>query len=303
MMAHKNRLTAQEIASIVDYIRTKFMRNPTQLAGSVKNLKGEKTYTRHCSVCHGDKGNTAFWARNGLNPPPRNFTDPTVRRELSRERMIESVTHGRPGTGMMPFAKRLSAEEIRGVVSYIRDTFMQIEVSDSAQSTFIPSISMPEIQPGASLSEKVTESPQTMQPNPHQGSRQGVSEPPNALATAEPADMSLPFPVNLHGDVEEGRRFFMANCFTCHGVNGNGQGPRAYFNTPRPRDFRSEASRRMLNRVRLFTGIKNGRTGTVMPAWGKVLTDQQIADVAEFVLQTFILLKDDADVPTAKKNL
>jgi len=40
--------------------------------------------------------------------------------------------------------------------------------------------------------------------------------------------------------------------------------------------------------VRIFYGIKAGRVGTVMPAWGKVLSDQQIADVTEFVFSEFI---------------
>ena len=80
----------------------------------------------------------------------------------------------------------------------------------------------------------------------------------------------------------------MGNCFTCHGVKGDGNGPRAYFITPPPRDFLLETSRQRLNRPVLFEAIANGRLGTNMPAWGKVLTSQDIADVAEFVFENFI---------------
>ena len=83
----------------------------------------------------------------------------------------------------------------------------------------------------------------------------------------------------------------MNNCFTCHGVTGEGNGPRASFNIPRPRNFTSEESRRVFNRERLFKSISNGKVGTVMPAWARVLTPQQIANVAEFVFQAFILGK------------
>jgi mono/diheme cytochrome c family protein len=31
-----------------------------------------------------------------------------------------------------------------------------------------------------------------------------------------------------------------------------------------------------------------GKTGSEMPAWSKVLSKQEIADVSEFVFQTFI---------------
>lgn len=102
------------------------------------------------------------------------------------------------------------------------------------------------------------------------------------------ADMSLPMPFGLKGDPDKGRIFFMGNCFTCHGVKGDGNGPRAYFITPPPRDFLLETSRQRLNRPVLFEAITNGRLGTNMPAWGKVLNNQEIADVAEFVFENFI---------------
>ena len=100
--------------------------------------------------------------------------------------------------------------------------------------------------------------------------------------------MSLPVPNGLKGDLAWGRTFYMANCFACHGVTGEGDGPRAYFNIPRPRNFTSEAARQVLNRPRIFDSITKGRSGTVMPAWGKVLTPQQIAGLTEFVFQAFI---------------
>jgi mono/diheme cytochrome c family protein len=102
------------------------------------------------------------------------------------------------------------------------------------------------------------------------------------------SDMSLPMPLGLKGDPDKGRIFFMTNCFTCHGVKGDGDGPRAYFITPPPRNFLLEASRQRLNRPVLFEAITNGRLGTNMPAWGKVLSNQEIADVAEFVFENFI---------------
>ena len=110
----------------------------------------------------------------------------------------------------------------------------------------------------------------------------------NSQAMPAVSDMSLPMPLGLKGDPEKGRIFFMGNCFTCHGVEGDGNGPRAYFITPPPRDFLLESSRKRLNRPVLFEAITNGRVGTNMPAWGKVLNNQEIADVAEFVFENFI---------------
>jgi mono/diheme cytochrome c family protein len=78
------------------------------------------------------------------------------------------------------------------------------------------------------------------------------------------------------------------NCTACHGEDGDGNGPRAYFIFPKPRNFLHPASRARLDRPTLYTAIQKGVAGREMPAWGKVLTNQQIADVTEYVFQTFI---------------
>ena len=68
-------------------------------------------------------------------------------------------------------------------------------------------------------------------------------------------------------------------------------GPRAYFINPKPRNFIEDASRARLNRVALYAAVSEGKLGSEMPAWNKVATPQQIADVAEYVLQSFVLGK------------
>lgn len=102
------------------------------------------------------------------------------------------------------------------------------------------------------------------------------------------SDMKLPMPMGLKGDFAKGATFFIHNCATCHGAKGDGNGPRAYFITPPPRNFLLDASRKRLNRPVIFEAVTNGRLGTNMPAWSKVLSNQEIADVTEFVFQNFI---------------
>lgn len=88
---------------------------------------GATIYQSYCSVCHGDKGDGQSRARSGLFPPPRNYTTPEAAAELTRERMIHSVTNGRPGTAMIAWRTELSKEEIDGVVDYIRTAFMRLD--------------------------------------------------------------------------------------------------------------------------------------------------------------------------------
>jgi len=112
------------------------------------------------------------------------------------------------------------------------------------------------------------------------------------------ADMSLPLPRGLKGDPDKAAVFFLQNCATCHGTSGDGEGPRAYFINPPPRNFLLESSRQRLNRPLLFDAISRGRTGSEMPAWRTVLSEQEIANLAEFVFQTFISPEDDMESGT-----
>ena len=95
-------------------------------------------------------------------------------------------------------------------------------------------------------------------------------------------------PNNLAGDPAVGRAFYLQNCVDCHGMNGDGKGPRAYFILPKPRNFRHPAARNGLNRPLLFQAIADGTRGTDMPAWRQVLDDQEIAHLTEYLFRAFI---------------
>jgi len=88
---------------------------------------GRDIFYKHCKACHGDKGDGKTFAANVLNPPPKNFTVEESKKELREKRMIQSVTKGRKGTGMMPWESNLTQKEIRAVVHYIRKKLMQLE--------------------------------------------------------------------------------------------------------------------------------------------------------------------------------
>ncbi len=315
MVGWQGRLDESQIAGVVDYVRSTFMRDPAladeagaNLAASSSLLalstpvssgrSGRTIYKRHCSACHGDKGNGATWTKNGLSPPPRDFTSAEAREYLTRERMITSVTYGRTGTAMMPFSSRLSADEIVTVVDYIRGDFMRVAgVAATTDATLDqddiaanPHAAAPHIRnhPGGETTQGAT--PLTADQHQAPASHKRPPPPPSLVES----DMTLQLPHGLVGDVAAGREFYMANCFTCHGVRGDGHGPRSSFITPRPRNFLGERARKTLNRPALFRAIAAGLPGTVMPSWSKVLNNQEIADVTEFVFQTFIQHKKKA---------
>lgn len=261
MVGYARKLSDSQISAMTRYIRQQFMR----VAGLSRvpadaSSQGKDIYIEHCAACHGDNGNTAVWAKSGLQPAPRNFTAPATVDELSVERMIMSVTHGRPGTAMMAFDGRLSKDEIMSVVSFIRSTFMggraDVHVQQSPTST-------PQIEDVITREEK-----------------------------------NFFYPGEVLANRQQGKVLYLRNCLTCHGKNGIGDGPRANFNRPRPRDFTSDRTRQLFNRESLFHAIKKGKIGTVMPAWQTVLSDQDVANIAEFVFTEFVQMVGH----TAKKK-
>ncbi len=72
----------------------------------------------------------------------------------------------------------------------------------------------------------------------------------------------------------EGERLYTQRCATCHGVNGDGRGPRAAAVSPAPRDFtkgvyefRSTPTGRLPTDEDIWKVISNGIHGTAMVPW------------------------------------
>ncbi|MBL8362601.1 MAG: cytochrome c [Rubrivivax sp.] len=213
-------------------------------------------YHNYCSVCHGDKGDGKSRAAGALSTMPRDFTSADSRRELSRERIVAAVTHGRPGTAMVSYRSQLSDNDIAQLAEYVHTRFVQG-------------------QPVAAASQL-------------SGTRAHGGREADAASTSAGIDLAAGLPNGLKGDARRGGAFYLANCATCHGARGDGAGPRAYFINPKPRNFIEDASRTRLNRVALYAAVSAGKLGTEMPAWRTVATPQQIADVSEYVFQAFI---------------
>jgi cytochrome c oxidase cbb3-type subunit III len=263
MTAYKTQLNQKEIEALTDYVRSSFM----QGSSVSDNSRGRAVFAKNCSVCHGEKGDGRSRAQASLMPPPRDFTSAASKSELTQQRMITSVTYGRPDTAMAGFKSQLSASDISAVVDYIRSGIMAAAYTEGISGT--------------------------------QNGRRALSpEATKAQAAAAPAispldkpvavNMSLPMPSALKGDIAKGGAFYMSNCATCHGTTGDGRGPRAYFINPKPRNFLHPASRQEFNRVAIFNAVSAGKQGTEMPAWRQVLNQQEMADVSEFVFQRFI---------------
>ncbi len=273
MVGWEGQLNQAEIEAVVDYIRKIFM--PPVGAGDVS--RGKRLYAHTCSVCHGDDGSSAKWGSNLLRSRPRDFTSEASRRELSRARMINSITHGVKDTPMAAFKSQLNADEITDIVDYIRSAFMQPKAPSGISGTH--AYGKPAAKTPATSSKSFSEMGVV--------NRRLLPKTENT-AQLKTADMGAALPNKLQGNAETGHAMYLQNCVECHGIKGDGEGPRAYFIFPRPRNFLRENSLKRFNRPALYTSISKGKLGTEMPSWDLVLTPQQIADISEYVFQAFI---------------
>jgi mono/diheme cytochrome c family protein len=80
------------------------------------------------------------------------------------------------------------------------------------------------------------------------------------------------YPALPTADLERGKALFAANCATCHGSNGKGDGPAAAALLPRP----SNLAEHRYPADRLSDVLWNGSVGTAMSAW----RDHPVADLA-----------------------
>lgn len=95
--------------------------------------------------------------------------------------------------------------------------------------------------------------------------------------------------------VVRGEPLFAANCATCHGVRGRGDGPGAAQLNPPPADLSASHALAHTDDVMQYW-IENGIGGTGMPAFGNTLDSDQVRDVIAYIrdLQNDAALARDA---------
>ncbi|HXF84265.1 MAG TPA: cytochrome c [Anaerolineales bacterium] len=111
----------------------------------------------------------------------------------------------------------------------------------------------------------------------------GSGEKAETVATLEPVPAEYAGKTNPLGAdaVAAGSSIFKANCETCHGPQGHGDGPAGAALDPKPKnlaDLQSKAGDDYL-----FWRISEGKPGTSMVAWKGILSDEQIWQVVAFI--------------------
>jgi mono/diheme cytochrome c family protein len=84
------------------------------------------------------------------------------------------------------------------------------------------------------------------------------------------------------GNREAGAKIYQSNCATCHGAQGQGDGPLARNLVPPPSNLAGKATEAK-NTEKWEAIIRDGKPGTAMPPWKGSLSPQQIQDVLAYI--------------------
>lgn len=240
---------------------------------------GRQQYLASCAGCHGHDGDGAGPAARFLDPRPRNFqrgmfkfTTTGSGQRPTRADIFDTIRRGLSGSSMPAFPL-LSDERRWDLVEYVRflalrGEFRKLLLDHAWEEEELPApedvADFVEIVDGRWMPSKL------VQQFP------GAPEPPSDAA-------SVAAGAELYKDTAR------ANCLTCHGPGGKGDGPTASdyldgWGYPiRPRDLTTGVFRAGTRSQDLYLSIATGINGTPMPAFEGVLSPDEIWSLVHFV--------------------
>lgn len=281
---------------------------------------GRQVYNFRCYFCHGYSGDGKTVAAQMLEPKPRDFTKAQT---LTQAAIIQRLRDGKPGTAMKSFAGTLSDREMEAVAAFVMDEFVTRKAPNTAYHTpengwtdhkrkygaaypFVlgeQSLDRPvaELDADAQAGRKLYLDACITCHEPKTTSKAWESFPLSHMGEIirDPVDLiSRPSVYGLHdrpfevaglNDAEKaGKKIYDDNCAFCHARDGSGKNWIGSFLEPHPRDFTDPAQTRHLDRDRLLKVMREGLANTSMPAWGSVLSTEQMSDVAAYLDTAFI---------------
>ncbi len=305
-----------------------------------RHEQGRELYNYRCYYCHGYSGDAKTLATTYMVPQPRDFQSTSLS-ELSRQRMVESVTAGRPGTAMTGFTQYLDAQQVELVVDFVRQEFMADKLQNTRYHTtangwpdhqryqpafpFVTGELMLDVPPeqldqgqreGLQLFLKTCISchdrAYVRDEGPIWESR-AISYPRNNFsytnfdgatsASVYAVRDQVPRLTQLSASERLGEQLFQDNCAFCHGADGSGKNWIGSFLDVHPQDLGDSGYMSVVDRTRLKSIIADGVVDTSMPAWKSVLDDAQVEALMDYISVAFHPVADavSASSPSPSK--
>lgn len=246
-----------------------------------RGFNAETAFQIHCSQCHGEtregNGPVSEW----IYPIPKNLRNADFLRNMTKERLIDSIKHGVKGTPMPPWGEApekpltghipvLSEEEIKRIVDWLFSSLpggTVIKSSNEVQKwQYTPEDVLKELHEEGSKLNYVFDR---------------VKNPPG-----KPDDYSYYIKEKYYTEhnISQGKAFFEINCAICHGAEADGTGLRAeIMQEAKPRMLTDLDWLKMHDDLYLLRSIKYGVPGTAMTPWGDLTNSLQRLQLVMFI--------------------
>lgn len=248
---------------------------------------GRRAFENECAGCHGRSGDGSGPAATDLDPRPRNFrsgvfkfTSTSTGQKPKRADLFKTITRGLAGSAMPDF-RLLNEERRHDLVEYVRWLSMKGEFEHMLVTIALDEEEVPDAEEYAEL----------------------------IVERWDPANLDSVFPgapetERTPESIARGREIYFdatgANCVSCHGDTGKGDGPAVtgeqeidgevfegiyddWGYRMFPRDFSSGVFRAGEESKDLYVTIATGIGGTPMGSFEGVLTPEEIWDLIHFV--------------------
>lgn len=188
-------------------LRTLLTPTPQMLAA------GKQVFAINCVPCHGADGLGNGPRSAGLNPPPRDFHDPTSKftNGTSVITLYHTISDGVLGTAMPAWEGVLTPTQRMDVAHYVQHWIPDPQKDTPAQVAGLPKPSAAPVGPMPLPKLKPVKS----------GPRVPISLAMKYVAQSDPPDPRMP----QVADNAEGAAIYQADCASCHLANGQGGKP------------------------------------------------------------------------------
>ena len=300
---------------------------PVVIGDATLLKEGRALYEVHCVHCHGDTGAGDGPTAKYLYPPPRNFR-PGVYKFTStgsgvpsRDDLRRVLREGVPGTYMPSFHPALGEEEKDAVIEYVRWLSMEgkytQELIAAVSFSWGPEVVAERLESDPELTHEDLVKELTGYWDQDVTGNLGsvgtvIGDTWSAVDRDSPVTPTEPRPEltgeELTASVLRGRAVYLqanAQCASCHGPRGLGNGPQtvvlqpnaatgqmyaepglhdAWGDVVRPRNLTRGIYRGGRRPIDLYRRVHSGIIGSNMPGFGSVLSDAQIWDLVNFLL-------------------
>jgi len=114
------QLPTEDLRALVAYIQSLHVPGAVpSTQGAASPNEGESLFTANCASCHGARGAGNGPVAGALAPQPTNFH----LKKPDRERVLEVLANGLPGTAMPPWKSQLSVDQRQALVEFVRSLY------------------------------------------------------------------------------------------------------------------------------------------------------------------------------------